>query len=67
VTPPDHPSNSTGGERRDDDAVCIDDYPEHDFEVQDDRDGIVTLLCRRCGAESWEESAREFGADDHAR
>jgi hypothetical protein len=50
-----------------DDAVCIDDYPEHDFEVQDDRDGIVTLLCRRCGAESWEESAREFGADDHAR
>lgn len=38
----------------DDGQVCIDDYPEHDYRVLDESDGIRTLECRRCGAESWE-------------
>lgn len=37
-----------------DEPICADDYPEHDFEVMDERDGIRSLLCRRCGAESFE-------------
>ena len=39
----------------DDEQVCVDDYPEHDYVLQDDRDGIRTYLCSRCGAELMEE------------
>ena len=42
-------------EMYDEESACTDDYPEHDFKVVDERDGIATLICRRCGAESWEE------------
>lgn len=38
-----------------DEQVCVDDYPEHDYREMDERDGIRTLLCRRCGAETEEE------------
>lgn len=41
-----------------DEYICIDDYPEHDFEVSGKADGIRNLIYRRCGAESWEE---DFG------
>lgn len=36
------------------DQVCVDDYPEHDYREMDVRDGIRTLECRRCGAESFD-------------
>lgn len=32
-----------------------DDYPEHDYRVMDERDGIRTLECSRCGAEGTED------------
>lgn len=35
-----------------DDDVC-EGYPEHEWEFFDERDGIRTDMCRRCGAETW--------------
>lgn len=39
----------------DDEQVCIDDYPEHDYVLFDEADGIRVLHCRRCDAEAVEE------------
>jgi hypothetical protein len=37
-----------------DDAVCIDGWPEHDEDIHyGGRDG-VGWVCRRCGAEGWD-------------
>jgi hypothetical protein len=35
----------------DDEPICIDDYPEHDFKLFDEGDGDRVYHCRRCGAE----------------
>lgn len=37
----------------DDEQICVDDYPEHDYVLMDDRDGSRTYRCRRCDAETW--------------
>lgn len=33
---------------------CIDGYPEHDYRLLAERDGIRVSECRRCGAEAEE-------------
>lgn len=38
-----------------DEVGCVDDYPEHDYKLADERDGVRVLRCRRCDAEIWEE------------
>jgi hypothetical protein len=46
-----------------DDYTCVDrdgePYPEHDYEELDEQDGIISLLCRRCGAEGAEDTDGE--------
>jgi hypothetical protein len=34
-----------------DEFACVDDYPEHDYELFDEADGDTVYHCRRCGAE----------------
>ena len=41
------------------DFACVDDYPEHDYEVTGEDDDTVTYVCRRCGAELWEDKPRD--------
>ena len=50
---PMRPSHSS--DIADDDWLCDGDHLEHDYEVMDERDGIRSLVCRRCGAETFEE------------
>jgi hypothetical protein len=46
-----------------DDYTCVDGrgepYPEHDYEVFDESEEHRTLVCRRCGAESYEDLNEE--------
>lgn len=35
----------------DDPFACVDDYPEHDYQMTGEADGWQTFVCRRCGAE----------------
>lgn len=38
-----------------DEIGCVDDYPEHDYKLVSERDGVATHCCTRCDAEIWED------------